>query len=97
MEIKSCPFCGKKDFSIMHDEKFGQIIRCRNCGCMVASHLGKDVALERWNTRPANNEPLTDVIEKLVEELENCYGHETELTETARDILNRHKPEGGTT
>jgi len=51
IELKNCPFCGKRKTVNWFLEKFGQVIRCTYCGAMVSSHISVNDAAKLWNTR----------------------------------------------
>lgn len=66
-KLKSCPFCGGKDFLISEWKDFVSI-KCGQCETKVGA-LDEKTAVEYWNTRPSEEE-LEKEIKRLREALE---------------------------
>ena len=50
-KLKKCPFCGKDEGEITHNEYMEYFVRCGNCGAMGPWRAHEDDAIEEWNTR----------------------------------------------
>lgn len=52
-KLKSCPFCGSKDVSIMHDKDGFSYVTCHKDGCMAHTDgcLNDEDAIKHWNRR----------------------------------------------
>lgn len=68
-KLKSCPFCGGEAVMIGEDDGMYQVI-CPNCnGTIDDFYNEKEVAAEKWNTRPIEDD-LREENRKLREALE---------------------------
>ena len=76
-EFKPCPCCGKINRVILYstfcyaDEKISNIrfgVKCNKCGIEIGMFRKKEIAIKRWNTRPAEDD-LRAEVESLKEAL----------------------------
>ena len=75
--LKACPFCGNADALTVEVTENGQwwFVLCNNADCMTEAcyDLGYSGAIEKWNTRPiedelgAEIERLKAALQKIVE------------------------------
>ena len=67
MELKPCPFCGKKPECVeewvsqgIHEGGFAWVVRCNylngGCGGKSGTRLEKEEAIELWNKRTQRND-----------------------------------------
>lgn len=64
-ELKSCPFCGNNDIELKqyYNDGWYWFVTCKNCKAEKI-HQFKGVAIQEWNTRPAE-EDLKKEFERL--------------------------------
>ncbi|WP_299949109.1 Lar family restriction alleviation protein [uncultured Ruegeria sp.] len=93
--LKPCPFCGSDDVSdagyIFSGDKenptdTGYFCNCVKCGAKNGGVMGfetKAEAVRRWNTRPANTDPMT--IAKYDDDLRKAAGVWRDMESAPRD------------
>ena len=59
-ELKPCPFCGTRNAHLRKNIHHFYYVLCEKDGCYVRTdgHLNEEAAIETWNRRAEDGEPL---------------------------------------
>ena len=77
-ELKPCPFCGSPNVRIIEVTDCGYFGTCDGCDVVADPVELQTIAIENWNTRPAEQKLKSDIM-RLIE------GLDTDATEEAKD------------
>ena len=86
-KLKPCPFCGAEDPAIECNGKW-YYVACRKCDCISDGDLGQSGAVERWNTRPIEDD-LRRQLEQARAALAGVMLIADDMTGNANDRLAR--------
>ena len=89
-QLKACPFCGSNDIEVKqyYNDGWYWFVTCKNCKAEKI-HQFKGVAIQEWNTRPAED-ALKAEVERLkanVALLGGEYRKQTELINVLQRAL----------